>query len=272
MDRATVVAVVAGILQGIFEWLPISSEGNVAIFLTAVGAAPDAAVRFSLFLHVGTAFSAAVYYRTPLREALRGVPSWRPSAAFDDGTAELSFLGVATAASFAVGLVAYFLVDRFVSELGGGAFVVGVGVLLIATGAFQRLADDRSLAVRRSPDLIDALLVGTLQGLAVLPGVSRSGTTAGALLLRGHDGPDAFRLSFLLSVPAALGAGVVAVLDEDGVPSVELGPALVALATAAVVGYLTIDALMRVVERVDFWAVCVGIGALAALGGALLFV
>jgi len=118
---------------------------------------------------------------------------------------------------------------------------------------------------------LDAVLVGVLQGLAVLPGVSRSGTTVSALLLRGHEGEASLRLSFVLSIPAALGAGVLVVLDE-GLPTVDPGPAALALAVSAAVGYLTVGALVRLVGRVAFWQVCVGFGALAVLGGGVLLV
>ena len=285
MDRSTLIALVAGVLQGVFEWLPISSEGNITIFLTALGSSPEAAVQFSLFLHVGTAVSAAAYYRTELREVLAELPYWRPRDAFtsearsasdsravkprSDERATLSFLGIATLASGVVGLTAYATLETAVSALTGGAFVALVGVLLVLTGILQRVAEGFDFGGRTQPDLTDALLVGALQGLAILPGVSRSGTTASALLFRGHDGPSSFRLSFLLSIPAALGAGVL-VLADEGVPAVPVEAALLSLVAAAVVGYLTIDALMRVVERVPFWGVCVGLGALAVLGGVTL--
>jgi undecaprenyl-diphosphatase len=322
MNRSALIAVVAGALQGVFEWLPISSEGNITVFLTALGSSPEAAVQFSLFLHAGTALSAAVYYRDELADVLGALPEWRPGSAFPEpdaasagdatgGTgvadatgagdatdtadatganeqATLSFLGIATLASGVVGIAAYTTLETVVSELTGGAFVALVGVLLVLTGVLQRVTDggesERSeresrrtpsdgveFGGRESPDLVDAVLVGALQGLAILPGVSRSGTTASALLFRGHDGPSSFRLSFLLSIPAALGAGVL-VLADVGVPAVEPLHAVLALGTAAVVGYLTIDALMRIVERVPFWGVCVGLGALAIAGGAALTV
>ncbi|MFC7082323.1 undecaprenyl-diphosphate phosphatase [Halorussus caseinilyticus] len=277
MNRSSLVAVVAGALQGVFEWLPISSEGNVTVFLTALGSSPEAAVQFSLFLHAGTALSAAVYYRDELGDVAGALAGWRPREAFapDAGAsgaserATLSFLGVATLVSGVVGIGAYATLETVVSELTGGAMVALVGVLLVATGLLQRVADGFALGGRESPDLADAVLVGALQGLAVLPGVSRSGTTTSALLFRGHDGPSSFRLSFLLSIPAALGAGAL-VLADTGVPAVAPVPAALAVVTAAVVGYLTIGALMRVVKRVPFWGVCVGLGALAILGGAAL--
>ena len=152
MDRATLVALVAGVLQGIFEWLPISSEGNVAVFLAAVGASPDAALRFSLFLHVGTALSATVYYRDEFRDAITVAPRWRPGTAFGDETADLSFIVLATLASGVVGIAAYLVLDSIVGELTGGAFVALIGVLLVVTRVFQKLAGERALAPPEPPD------------------------------------------------------------------------------------------------------------------------
>lgn len=268
MDRSLALALAVGLLQGVFEWLPISSEGQITLYLTVVEGLPvKAATRFSLALHAGTAVSALAYYRHEVRTVLARVPAWRPTTAFER-TPELSFLVVATLVSALSGALAYALLDGLVSALTGGAFVALVGALLVATGLLQRVAAG-TLGNRTVPTVGDALLVGTLQGFAVLPGVSRSGATAGALLLRGYDGPSAFRLSFLLSIPAAAGAGVLVVLTE-GIPALAPATAGVALATSAVVGYLTIDALMWVVERVAFWGVCVALGGLALLGGLLL--
>ena len=271
MDRSVVLALVVGVLQGIFEWLPISSEGNITLYLTVVeNVSPTVALRLSLFLHAGTALSALAYYREEIVTLLCTVPDWRPRTAFDRDRSELTFLAVATLASGVVGIAAYLLLEGLVNQLAGGAFVALIGALLVLTGVLQRTVKGVG-GTRATPDLLDAVLVGALQGLAILPGVSRSGTTASALLLRGHDGPSSFRLSFLLSIPAALGAGVLVVLD-GGIPAIAPTMALVALSTSAVVGYLTIDALMRLVERVSFWLVCVGLGSLAVVGGLLVLV
>ncbi|MFO7925617.1 undecaprenyl-diphosphate phosphatase, partial [Natronomonas sp.] len=108
---------------------------------------------------------------------------------------------------------------------------------------------------------------GGLQGLTILPGISRSGTTVSVMLLRGYEGPASLRLSFLLSIPASLGAALLVVVTGGGLPGISPLVAVVALSTSAVVGYLTIDALMSIVDRVAFWLVCVGLGGLAVVGG-----
>jgi len=268
MDWSIVVALVVGTLQGIFEWLPISSEGNLAIALSALGRSPDDAVAFALFLHLGTALSATVYYRHELRDVLELVPAWRPGRAFEGEQALVTFLAAGTLVSGVVGIAAYATLDAVVSSVTGGTLVVLVGVLLVATGLFQRLSGSVEGEARAQPRGPDAVLVGALQGLAILPGVSRSGVTAGALLLRGYDGPTSFRLSFLLSIPAAVGGGLLAFADT-GLGEVTLLAAAVALGAAATVGYATIDALMRLVERVSFWGVCLALGSLAIVGGIL---
>lgn len=263
------VAVVVGVIQGLLEWLPVSSEGAVALALTVLDTDPAQATQYALFLHAGTGIAATVYYRHLLIEVLETIPAWRPSTAFTEETADLSFFGIATTVSVVVGFAGYLALAELASAVAGGVFVAIIGLLLLGTGILMRTAESRGRAIGKQPGVVDAVLVGMLQGLAVLPGVSRSGTTVSALLLRGHDGPESLRLSFVLSIPAAFGAGALVVLD-GGLPAIAPEGALVALALAAVVGYLTVDALVRLVERVPFWKVCVGFGTLAVVGGGLL--
>lgn len=278
VGREVVIALLVGVLQGVFEWLPISSEGNVAALLTLVGSSPGTAIQYSLFLHVGTAIAATVYYRDVLGDVMAEIPTWRPAHAFSPSMARLSFLGVATVVSGVVALVAYSALERIVSSIAGGMFVALIGVLLVGTGVFQLRADETAAihdrkgseeAQKRPPSAADAVLVGFLQGLAILPGVSRSGTTVGALLLRGYSGPTSFQLSFVLSIPASLGAGLLVLLDGGRAALGGVIPAVVALGSSAIVGYLAIGILMRVVERVSFGAVCIGLGLLAFGGGIL---
>jgi undecaprenyl-diphosphatase len=268
--QATILALLVGLVQGVLEWLPVSSEGGVALVVSLVaGESAFDATQFALFLHAGTAVAALAFYRDDALGLLAEVPEWRPRDAFGAGRADLTFYGVASLVSAVVGISLYAVLSEVASELAGGAFVAAVGVLLVGTGLVQRAAGRWGLGERATPDAFDAVLVGACQGLALLPGVSRSGTTVSALLLRGHEGERALQLSFLLSIPASLGAGLLVVLD-DGVPTVPLAQAVLALVVSAVVGYLTVGALVAVVRRVAFWGVCVGFGALTVFGGGLL--
>jgi undecaprenyl-diphosphatase len=268
MDRDLVVALLVGALQGAFEWLPISSEGNITVVLAWLGRSPEQAVAFALFLHLGTALSATVYYRGELREIISQLPAWRPAQARCGENALVTFFGVATLVSGVVGMSAYLVLEEVVSSLTGGTVIILIGALLVLTGLFQRLSDSEKTTTDPRLRLTDAVLVGAAQGLAILPGISRSGMTTGTLLLRRYDGGSAFRLSFLLSIPAAVGGGVIAYLDT-GLGDVSGTEAGLALLAAFLVGYATIDLLLRVVRRVAFWGVCLGLGGLAIAGGLL---
>lgn len=262
-----VVAVLAGVVQGIVEWLPVSSQGNLALFLTIVGASPDVALQLALFLQIGTTISAATYYREEITTAIRAVPDWRPQTAFDGDNGVTSFMVVACVFTGVVGIPLYVFAVEAVSELDGGVFIALIGVLLLLTGALQLGSNSVSFGGRTQPTFMDACLVGAMQGLAILPGISRSGVTSSALLFRSYEAPQAFRLSFLLSIPASLSAAALVVLDAGGLPGITPGAAMAAFLTSALVGYAAIGVLMRIVERVPFWAVCFGLGGLALLGG-----
>lgn len=260
------LAVLVGLVQGLLEWLPVSSEGAVALLAAVVGGfSPAVAVQFGLFLHLGTALSATAYYRDEIRDLLFDVPDWRPGSAFSADTADLSFLVLATLATGVTGIPALLVLEDVLTDVEGSLFVVLIGVLLLITGLVQRFAAAITLGDRELPNWLDALLVGGLQGFTVLPGISRSGTTVSVLLMRGHEGESSLRLSFLLSIPASVAAGVITVV-KDGV-AIDPVAGVLALAVAAVVGYLAVGTLVRIVRRVSFWAICVGFGALAIVGG-----
>ncbi|ELZ40573.1 Undecaprenyl-diphosphatase [Halorubrum californiense DSM 19288] len=261
------IAVLAGIVQGVVEWLPVSSQGNLSLVLTLVGMDPAVAVQLALFLQVGTTLSAAAYYRDELATALHATPSWRPATAYEGEHALVSYIVVASLFTGIVGIPLYVFAVDLAGQLTGGVFIAVIGVLLIVTGLLQRLSNTVSMGGRETPSLVDSVLIGSAQGFAILPGISRSGVTASTLLFRSYDPPSAFRLSFLLSIPASIGAALLTLAGTGGLPGINPVPALIALGVSAVVGYLTIDALMRVVERVPFATVCYALGAIAIIGG-----
>lgn len=263
------VALLAGVVQGIVEWLPVSSQGNLAMVLTLVGISPAIALQLALFIQIGTTVSAAYYYRDDILEAARDLPDWTPQKAFSGGNAITTFIALACLATGAVGIPLYIYAVDLASEVTGGVFIAAIGVLLIITGVLQLASEAVSLGTKETPTLLDALIVGGAQGFAILPGVSRSGITVSALLFRSYEAPAALRLSFLLSIPASLSGGALTVLEAGGLPGVSPLAAAVALVTSAAVGYLTIGGLMKLFERIPFWVVCFGLGALATAGGVL---
>ena len=267
-----VIAVLAGIVQGVVEWLPVSSQGNLALFLSVAGTDPDVALQLALFLQLGTTLSAATYYRSEIASAVRATPGWRPRTAYAGENALVSYIAVASLMTGLVGIPLYVVAVDFADELTGGVFIALIGVLLVLTGVVQVASESVSMGGREAPTFLDSVLVGAVQGLAILPGISRSGTTTSALLFRSYDPPAAFRLSFLLSIPASVGAAALTVTGAGGLPGISPGAAAGALLVSAAVGYLTIDLLMRVVERIPFWLVCLGLGGLAILGGGVVSV
>lgn len=266
------IAILAGIVQGIVEWLPVSSQGNLSLILTLVGTDPAVALQLALFLQVGTTLSAATYYRHEIQTALTAVPGWHPQEAYEGDNAITSYVLIASFMTGVVGIPLYIFAVDLVGQLTGGVFIAGIGVLLIATGILQLASESVSMGGHTAPTLADSVLVGAVQGVAILPGISRSGMTTSVFLFRSYEPPAAFRLSFLLSIPASLGAAVLTLLSAGGLPGISPTAAAVALGVSAVVGYLTIDALMDVVERVPFWVVCFGLGGLAIVGGGIVSV
>jgi len=271
-DLDLVVAILAGVVQGIIEWLPVSSSGNLALFFTLIGSSPAQALQLALFLQLGTTVAATTYYREDIRESTAAVPNWRPSRAFAGPHAITSFVGVATVMTGVVGVPVYVYTVDIASDLTGGVFLTLIGGLLILTGIVQIASRSIEFGTREEPGFVDACIVGAAQGLTILPGVSRSGTTTSVLLFREYTAPAAFRFSFLLSIPASLGAAMLTVIGAGGLPGIRPGAALLALAVSALVGYLSIDALLRVVDRIPFWMICFGLGGLAVLGGGLISV
>ena len=254
-----VEALLLGSLQGLAEWIPVSSEGLVAaVYSFAMGSSLSEAVGVSLWLHLGTAISAlAVFWREVsgvVREALSHPRSW--------GTTT-RFVIASTIVSAPIGFLLLVALEGF-SERAGGAAMSVVGALMLVTATLLYVRRTGKRRGRDDTTILDAVLTGGAQGLAALPGLSRSGLTIAVLLGRGIDKSDALTLSFLLSIPVSIGAGIYAGLRSGAYASPESGAALI---TAAVVGYVTIRALLRLAQRVNFgWFVAIA-GVAIIVGG-----
>lgn len=251
-------ALLLGLLQGLTEWLPVSSQGVVTVAQTALlDRTLSEAVAYALWLHAGTACAALVALRREawgvVRDAIAAPLSPSP---------RLRFLVIGAVVSAVVGIPLLLALGEVSDRLGAAGMGV-VGVLMIVTGALQLWCPGEAAQGRTEPTTVDALAVGVAQGLAALPGLSRSGLTIAALLGRRIERGEALVLSYLMSIPASLGAGVFALVD-GGV--VSTWPALVATAVAFGVGLVTIRALLAFAQRVNLGGFVAVTGAVMVAG------
>jgi undecaprenyl-diphosphatase len=244
-------AMVLGFVQGIVEWLPVSSEG--AIVLTKIyffdgGSDLSQTIELALFLHLGTFFSALVYFYKDVRDLI--FDFFQLQTASKTATRTIVFLIIATAIS---GVLGYGLME-LVKVLEHGLTLTGkgvtglVGVLLLVTGITQLRAGTGGTAKAQDLSWLDGIILGLAQGMAALPGISRSGMTVSSLLLLDYEEEEALRLSFLLSLPIVLGANIVLNLDRLMVSA----SGFAGLMTAFLSGLLTIHLLLEVARNVNF--------------------
>ena len=248
MDASYLQAVVLGLVQGITEMLPISSSGHLILFPRLFGW-DDQGLVFDAALHVGTLLAVLFYFHADLwRMLTAGLASvFRGRHTPDSRLAWAVVLG-----TIPVGVAGMLLKDTIEHAFRNPLLVAGN---LALWGVVLWLAD-RFGSRRRSvdqTDLRDGLMIGLAQALALVPGTSRSGITMIAGLALGLTREAAARFSFLLSVPAVMAAGALAVLDLLHAPVAPAwGPMGVAVAVSAITGVLSIHVLLRLIQRVGF--------------------
>lgn len=276
-----ITSVLMGILQGVAEFLPISSSGHLALFQHFFGAEnyEETQMFFTVLLHLGTLLSVFVYYWRDvldlIREFLLGIKdifshTQAGRSAPPPARRLVLLIIVATLPLFLILPVK----DAVEAAMNNATFV---SVALLATGFIlfysDRMAKGRKTA--KNATLLDAVLVGFAQALGTLPGISRSGTTISAGLLRGFDRTFAVRFYFLMSMPAELGANILTLKDviETGAIQLELLPVyLVGMVTAAVVGWLAIRLVNLLASKGKFGAFawyCWIVGAVSLVAGFL---
>lgn len=223
-----------------------------------LGMAADEALELAIFLHTGTLLSVLVYFRRDVWEILGGLKDYKLGYA-DERNGLISFLMVSTLMTGAIGFLLFSYVKT--SAFAGEIFLGLIGISLIITGVLQKASEKAKLAERKL-NLKDSLLLGMLQGLSVIPGISRSGITVSGFLLRGYSSRDALRFSFLMSIPAVLGAEIGLGL-LGSLPEISLVEGLVGVLSSFVVGLISIHVLLKVARKIRFWAFCVVMGLLA---------
>lgn len=244
-------AILLGIIQGLTEFLPVSSSGHLVLF-SQLFAIQESSLIFEVTVHVGTLLAVLAVFKSEVQlllvsffKLIRRPQQARELVRQDAGCRLLAGIVLGTIPAVAV---AWVLKDRIEQLFSSSLFV---GVMLIVTG-FILYAAERSVPRRTgsSPSLVDAFLIGCGQAAAILPGLSRSGTTIAVGRFRGLDRESAARFSFLLAVPAILGALVLSLLDLlAGATAVSGAVLLAGLISSAVTGYLAIRFFLGLVRR-----------------------
>ncbi|MCL1939623.1 MAG: undecaprenyl-diphosphate phosphatase [Desulfovibrionaceae bacterium] len=242
------VAVILGLIQGVGEFLPISSSGHLILAQHLFGLT-EPEMAFDVVLHLGTLAALFCFYRRPLA-ALCGELRFLPAALISPSRMRALYqerpdfqfglqIVIASIPTAIIGLV-------FKKYLGPGmASVACVGMALLATGFLLRLVGNRGQTGRDRLTLRDALIIGLIQGVAVLPGLSRSGWTIGAGLLLGLERETAARFSFILSIPAIIGATILE-LRGDLSSTFAAADFLAGFLAAAICGFLALTLLRRI--------------------------
>lgn len=270
---STLEAIILGIIQGATEFLPVSSSGHLVLGGTILGLS-EAHMLFDIILHVGTLLSVCLFYRADIAMILKGLfDGIRGAYAQQSALALVApegarLAGLVVLATIPTGIIGLLIKD-FVDPEAPDAFITpqivcGLlilnGFILMANAYFQRRAVEDEPERTGALNLWNiapwvALTIGVAQGIAVLPGLSRSGLTITVALALSVHRLHAARFSFLLSIPAILGAVVLKVdtsLFTEGLGDGRLAVFGLGALTAAAVGYVCLVLLTKVLARAQF--------------------
>ena len=272
-------ALILGLIQGVAEFLPISSSGHLAIaqnlFHLSIDGVDD--VFFSILLHLGTLFAVFVAYWSDIREmivefflGIRDIARRQTPTPVPPARRLILMIVVGTLPLFAV-----LPIQEFVESLNSNTYFIGAALLVTGVLLFTCDRVRKGKKTAKTATMLDALLVGVGQAIATVPGISRSGMTITAGCFVGFERTFAVRFSFLMSIPAILGAHILSIGDAigEGVNWGELPMYLAGVVTAAVVGYLCIRLLKMIADkgRFGFFAYyCWAVGVLTLVLNAVL--
>lgn len=248
-------AIILGIVQGLGEFLPISSSGHLALLQKFFGIEGESVLLFAVLLHLGTLLSVFVIYWKDIvllfkelgltfADIITG-KGLRINASPDR---RLGFLIIV--ATIPTGLMGVFLKDLFAGFY-ESLLAIGVGFLITGTILWIAERNGRGKTQVEGMKFRHALFIGTMQGIAITPGISRSGSTIFGGLFMGLDRNFALRFAFLVSIPAILGSVVMELPPaiEAGIPDGLLGPIIVGTLVSAIMGFVAIKAMLKLVAN-----------------------
>ncbi len=240
---------VLGTIQGITEWLPISSDSMIVLAMTNIfhsTASLEYLLKYSLFLHLGTFSAALIYLHKDVIHLTKSFFNYKKS---DIGTKKtINFLVISTIISGIIGYAIFNLLFDISSGYTGKTITIITGLLLLITGILQLTKRKGGFKSAKDLSIFDSVILGIVQGLSVLPGLSRSGLTIASFLIRKFDDKIALRLSFIMSLPVVLGANIILnwksfVFNQE---------TILGLVVSFLFGILTIHALLKIAQKINF--------------------
>lgn len=236
-----------GILQGITEFLPISSSGHLVIFqkIFKFGEPP---IFFDTIVHLGTAFAIFVFLKNKIFEILKGVIKELKERKIGQYLNLIFFLVLA---SIPISIVGFLLQDK-IDEIFNSLFLLSISFFITAIILFATTLSKKRKKSIKKITLFDSLFVGTFQALAILPGVSRSGSTISAGLFRNLREKDAFDFSFFLGFIAILGASILQLTKINLISKNEISASIIGFLFSFIAGFFALKILKPILEKGKF--------------------
>ncbi len=247
-------AIILGVIQGLTEFLPVSSSGHLVIFQYLFGLT-EPALSFDISVHIGTLMAVAVVFRKDILalivSGIHFLKSFFKKDAIKDKLKDdpdlklLFFIIIGSVPTAIIGLLFHKIADQLFSS------TTLVGIMLILTGTILWFAGRTRQNSDSTTELTTtkALIIGVVQGLAVIPGISRSGSTIAAGLFIGLSRESSARYSFLLSMPAILGAAVLSFAGLPAVSTISYTVTFIGSFTSFIVGYFALRVLLYFVKK-----------------------
>jgi undecaprenyl-diphosphatase len=254
-------ALVLGLIQGLTEFLPVSSSGHLEIAKSLFGINPEESFYFTIAVHGATVLSTLVVFRKEIVKLFSGTLKFKMNE-------ETTYVLKLIISMIPVGIAGVLLKDPIEKMFNGN--VVFVGLMLLVTAILLALAH---FIRKRERDIgyWDAIIIGIAQAIAVIPGISRTGATIATGLMIGNKKDEIAKFSFLMVLIPVIGANILEILSgETGAGSTGTGIILIGFLTAFVAGYLACRWMITLVKRsklIWFSIYCAIIGLLAVLLG-----
>ena len=268
--------IILAILQGLFEWLPISSSGQVMIVSISIfGIPPEQAFSLSIWMHLGTTIAVLIKLRKDYIQIIKSIIPRKFEVEVSD-IKKRNWLIYATIGTAITAIPLYLLFKFVIIEIEGfdatqgdvltlviSGFLIVTGIVLLI---FRRNFGKKTINTVSDRELIkDSSISGLIQGIAILPGISRSGFTVSTILFEKYDQDQSLKLSFLMSVPVALASiGIDIIFGEGSVfGTIDIFTILIITAVSFIVGYLSMELLLKIAQKINFSYFCILYGVIS---------